>query len=109
MTAFANSELVGEVLRTQEQAGRLVAAICAAPVALKVHKIALGKSLTSYPSMKDNLVSDYKYVDGQKVVQDGQLITSQGPGTAFDFGLKLVEVLVGADKANQVAKGLLLA
>lgn len=105
--ALVDSALVGEVLRAQESGGRLIAAICAAPLALKEHKIALGKSLTSYPSVKDKLVSDYKYVDGQKVVQDGQLITSRGPGTAFDFGLKLVEVLVGADKADQVAKGLL--
>lgn len=106
---FAKSALVGEVLRTQEQSGRLVAAICAAPVALKEHKIGLGKSITSHPSMKDKLVADYKYVDNQKVVQDGQLITSKGPGTTFDFGLKLAEVLVSADKANEVTKGLLLA
>lgn len=42
-------------------------------------------------------------------MQDGNLITSRGPGTAFDFGLKLAEVLAGADKAKEVAKGMLLA
>lgn len=107
--AFIKSELVGSILKEQESSGRLVAAICAAPLALKAHKIGLGKSLTSYPSVKDKLTADYKYVDDQLVVQDGQLITSRGPGTAYQFALKLVEVLVGEEKSTQVAKGLLLA
>lgn len=106
-TNFVESSLVGEVLKAQESGGRLVAAICAAPLALKAHKIGLGKSITSYPSVKEKLVDDFKYVDDQTVVQDGQLITSQGPGTAYNFGLKIAEALVGADKAKQVAAGML--
>lgn len=105
---FAKSSLVGEILKAQESSGRLIAAICAAPLALHAHKIGFGKSLTSYPSVKDKLTSDYKYVDDQKVVQDGQLITSRGPGTAFEFGLKLAAVLVSAEKAEQVRSGMLL-
>lgn len=106
--AMAESSLVGDILRDQESNGKLIAAICAAPTALLAHKIALGKSLTSYPSVKDKLSADYKYVDDKLVVQDGQLITSRGPGTAFLFGLKIVEVLVGAEKAKEVAKGMLV-
>lgn len=106
--AFIKSQLVGEILKEQESSGRLIAAICAAPLALHAHKIALGKSLTSYPSVKDKLTADYKYVDDKLVVQDGQLITSRGPGTAFAFGLELAKVLVGAEKSKQVSNGLLL-
>ncbi|XP_055319996.1 protein dj-1beta-like isoform X2 [Sitodiplosis mosellana] len=106
--AFVNSPLVGEVLKAQESSGRLIAAICAAPLALSAHKIGLGKSITSYPSVKDKLTSDFKYVDDQIVVQDDKLITSRGPGTAYQFGLKIAEVLVGADKAKQVANGMLV-
>lgn len=106
--AMATSPLVGDLLRQQESSGRLIAAICAAPTALSAHKIALGKSLTSYPSVKDQLVGDYKYVDDKNVVQDGQLITSRGPGTAFVFALKIAEVLVGADAAGKVSNGMLL-
>lgn len=47
-------------------------------------------------------------MDDQTVVEDGNLITSRGPGTSFDFGLKISQVLVGADKAADVAKGMLL-
>lgn len=106
--AFIKSSLVGDILKSQESNDRLIAAICAAPLALMAHKICLGKSLTSYPSTKDKLASDYKYVDDQIVVQDGKLITSRGPGTTFTFGLKIAEALVGVDKAKEVAKGLLV-
>ena len=41
------------------------------------------------------------------VVVDGQCVTSQGPGTAMAFGLKLVEMAVGAAKAEEIAKALL--
>lgn len=106
--AFVDSPIVGEVLKAQESADRWIAAICAAPLALAAHKIGLGKSITSYPSVKDKLTADFKYVDDQIVVQDGKLITSRGPGTAYQFGLKIAEVLVGAEKAKQVAKGMLV-
>ena len=44
----------------------------------------------------------------EPVVVDGNIITSQGPGTALEFSLKLVEVLYGNDKANAVRKEMLV-
>ncbi|XP_067642392.1 protein dj-1beta [Eurosta solidaginis] len=107
--AMAKNEALGALLKEQEAAGRIVAAICAAPTALVAHGIGTGKSLTSYPSVKGQLEAAYKYVEGQNVVQDGNLITSRGPGTAFEFALKLAEVLAGESRAKEVAKGMLLA
>lgn len=107
--ACAESKIVGDILQQQEKAGRLCAAICAGPTAFLSHKIGLGKSITSYPSVKDQLAGQYKYVDDQKVVQDGNIVTSRGPGTAFDFGLKIAEILVGADVAADNAQKMLLA
>lgn len=106
--AFVNSSLVGEVLKVQESSDRFIGAICAAPLALSAHKIGIGKSITSYPSVKGKLTADFKYVDDQTVVQDGKLITSRGPGTAYQFGLKIAEVLMGPAKAKEVANGLLV-
>ena len=74
---------------------------------MKSHQIALGKQITSYPSKKDELVSSYNYSE-DRVVVDDNLITSRGPGTAFEFGLKIVEKLVGIEKANEVASGMLV-
>ncbi|XP_030387095.1 protein dj-1beta [Scaptodrosophila lebanonensis] len=106
--AMADSQIVGELLRAQEGDGRFIAAICAAPTALAAHGIACGKTLTSYPAMKKQLEDKYSYVDDKNVVQDGNLITSRGPGTAYDFALKISEQLVGAEKVQEVAKGMLL-
>jgi len=105
--AMSLSSLVGQILHEQNEKGKLIAAICAAPTALQAHKVGFGKTITSYPGVKEQLEKDYKYVD-DLVVQDGQLITSRGPGTAFQFALKIVENLVGIEKAKEIAKGLLL-
>ncbi|WAR14817.1 PARK7-like protein [Mya arenaria] len=79
-----------------------------APIALASHKIGSGKSVTSHPSVKDKMTSaGYQYSE-DRVVQDGKLITSRGPGTTFEFALKIVEVLLGADKANSLVPPMLL-
>lgn len=107
--AMSKCPLLGTVLQRQESSPTgLIAAICAAPCALAAHSIALGKRLTSYPAMKTKLTDQYQYVDDELVVQDGKLLTSRGPGTAFVFALRLAELLVGKPKAQEVAKGMLL-
>lgn len=107
--ALANSKEVGELLKQQESNGGYIAAICAAPTALRAHQIGFGKSLTSYPSVKECLVEGGKYIYKEdRVVVDGKLITSRGPGTAFDFALNIVEQLQGKEKAAEVAKAMLL-
>ena len=72
------------------------------PKTLKQFRIGFGKQITSYPKYADAFQENYQYKT-DKVVVDGNLVTSQGPGTAFDFGLKIVELLFNADKKKQVA------
>lgn len=50
-----------------------------APTVLKAHGIGLSKRLTSYPSVKGTMVdgNQYTYVDDEKVVVDGNLVTSR--------------------------------
>lgn len=106
--AFSESKLLGEMLKGQERDGGIIAAICAAPTALRIHGIGVGKNLTSYPSVQSQVVEggNYTYKEDEVVV-DGNLITSRGPGTAFSFALTLVEKLVGQEKAKEVARGML--
>lgn len=105
---MAASQLIGDLLRNQEKNDKWIAAICASPaLVLKAHKIGLGKNMTCYPSFKDDLDGSYKFLD-EVVVEDGKLITSQGPSTVFSFALKIAEKLVGAEKAKEVQKGILL-
>ncbi|XP_018020352.1 protein dj-1beta [Hyalella azteca] len=100
---------VKKLLSEQYASGRKVAAICAAPaLVLTAAGVGEGKRVTCYPSMESHFGDKYTYVAGEKVVVDGNLITSQGPGTAFDFALKVAEEIVGAEKSKAVAKAMLL-
>lgn len=106
--AMSESKLVADLLKHQEKSGKLIAAICASPaLVLKAHEVGVGKKITCYPSFKDTLDGKFTFVD-EVVVQDGKLITSQGPSTVFAFALKIAENLVGAEKAKQVSDGILL-
>lgn len=96
--------LVIQMLKEQEQSGRFLAAMCAAPVvAFKKNDIVKGYKMTAYPSMIDEL--DNGVYD--QVAVDRNCITSQGPGTTFAFALTLVKLLFNADTAKQLAEGLL--
>ena len=98
-----SKELI-DLLRAQADSGRLYAAICASPaVALKPHGLLKDKKATCYPS----LLSDLHNAQQAKVVVDGNCITSQGPATALEFALKLVELLLDKQKSQEVAKAML--
>lgn len=89
------------MLKQQATAGKLVAAICAAPVVLSAAGLLQGKRVTSYPSVHQDLdAGEYLAVP---VVVDGQVVTSRGPGTAIAFALKLVEILCGQEVATKLA------
>jgi 4-methyl-5(b-hydroxyethyl)-thiazole monophosphate biosynthesis len=101
-----SAELIG-MLKKQKQAGRLYAAICAAPaVALRPHGLLDGVRATCFPAFRDRL--DPAYASDERVVVDGHCVTSQGPGTAIEFALKLVERLFGLQKADEVAAAMLV-
>jgi protein DJ-1 len=104
---LGNSPLVGRHLKTQWQRGRIVAAVCAAPLALLRHEIGLGQTVTSHPSVADSLRGAYTF-STDRVVESGFLITSQGPGTCFEFTLKLLRRLRGAEVEREVAGPLVL-
>lgn len=98
---------VGALLRRYEKEGKWVGAICAAPSALAAHGVFKGRRMTIFPGLEAK-IADHGRVSAERVVEDGRLITSQGPGTAFEFALALVAKLQGEAKASQVAEPLLL-
>ncbi len=101
-------EPLAERVREQARAGKRVAAICAAPaVALQAFGVLRQRRMTCYPSFSERL-SGCTFVD-EPVVVDGNLITSQGPGTALAFALTLVEQLCGKGTRQQVAEAMLAA
>ncbi len=85
---------------------KYIAAICAAPRVLGNAGLLDGKQATSYPGHVDKMdLPGVTYVENP-VVQDGKVVTSRGPGTAMDFALALIEILVGKEKRDQVEAGL---
>ena len=84
-------------------AGKLVAAVCAGPTALEVAGVLAGKRATAYPG---NKLPSAQFVE-ERVVEDGNVITSRGPGTTMAFALKVVERLSGAAVAKTTAEKLL--
>lgn len=89
-----------DAVKTAFEAGKIVAAICAAPSVLAQAGILKGKRATIYPGMESALTGATPV--HERVVVDGTLVTSQGPGTALEFALTLVELLVGKEKAQEV-------
>lgn len=96
---------VRTLIHAQAAANRLVAAICAAPIALEAAGILGDRHATSYPGYS---LPSARYSE-ERVVVDGNLVTSRGPGTALEFALKLVELLVGGDSAQKLRTGMLVA
>lgn len=100
-----NDARVIALLQKTAAAGKHVAAICAAPMALHAAGLLEGRRATSYPGVLDQLPGTHRYSQ-DAVVTDGPVITSRGPGTAMDFALVLVEQLAGRARRDQVEAGL---
>lgn len=92
------------LLQKMAQQGKHVAAICAAPSVLASAGLLDGKKATSFPGSLEG----YPNINFQTaaVVEDGNIITSRGPGTAMDFALTLAERLAGKAKRREVEAGL---
>jgi 4-methyl-5(b-hydroxyethyl)-thiazole monophosphate biosynthesis len=103
--ALAEHPRVIELLKEFKES-KVVGAMCAAPYVLKKAGV-LGNDYTCYPGAKDE-IDHAGYRDDLKVVNDGNVMTSQGPGTAVCFGLAIVERLVGKESMQAVKDGMLL-
>lgn len=84
-----------------------VAAMCAAPIVLDGLGLLEGRRFTCYPALRDRCAGGGSWVDAT-VVEDGDLMTSQGPGTAFAFALAVLARLAGEAAAREVAAGMLV-
>ena len=86
------------------QAGKPVAAICAAATVLADAGLLVGRRFTAHFSVHGELP---QALGSERVVEDGGLITSRGAGTAIDFGLALVRRLLGEMAARDIAKAIM--
>ncbi len=102
---LAKDQRVVGMLKNQLDEGRMVGAICAAPTVLDRHGLSEGRQITCHPVCREAVKQSH--LSDDRVVSDGLLVTSQAPGTALEFALRLVERLEGTEKMNEVNKGVL--
>lgn len=109
MPGAANIAKDGDTVKIIEAAlerGAMVGAICAAPaVVLGSNGLIKGKKFTCYPGFETTFQGSV--FSDERVVIDGNLITSRGPGTAAEFSEALIEYLCGKDQRDQIHMGTL--
>ena len=83
------------------EAGKPVAAICAAPSIFGHRGYLKGRRATSYPSFESHL--EGAQVTHAPAETDGNVITGRGMGCSIPFALAVVEYLSGKEEADRVA------
>lgn len=104
-----DSNALMTLVKAQLAEQRWLGAICASPaVVLGRHQLLKDHVATCYPAFQEELAGQAKKLKQDRVVIDGKLITSQGPGTATEFALHLVAQLLGKAEAQDVADAMLV-
>ena len=84
-------------------------AICAAPAMLSELKLLKGRTVTCHPSVADRVREGGAYLlPDRPWVREGALVTGRGPGASIVFGVALVSLLLGEEKADLLAEELLV-
>lgn len=103
---LSKSKTLIKLLEKQNRMHRTVAAICAAPVVvLERNGLVGGRNATCFPGMEDELMTFKRAT----VVVDRELITSQGPATAIEFSLTIIEHLGGKTLRDRIAEDVLFS
>ncbi len=104
--ALADDKNVQRILKEMDAKGKQIAAICAAPFALNKAGV-LKENYTCYPSVEEQIREEGYQGDSSMVVEDTNVMTSRGPGTAMCFALEIVKKLKGEETFKALKSGLL--
>lgn len=105
---LGHSPLVREWVLRMSDAKKTVGAICAAPAAVLAPTGVLeNKKATCFPGYESRLGAGGAVFSSERVVTDGDVITSRGAGTAMEFSLELVRHLAGPVKASEISGAIL--
>ena len=102
-TLEKSADLRRLITRFAEQ-NKPIAAICAAPMILGIMGLLKGRKATCYPAFEQYL-EGAEYT-GKQVEKDGNIITGIGPGSAMEFALAVVELLLGKDKVQELKEAM---
>jgi 4-methyl-5(b-hydroxyethyl)-thiazole monophosphate biosynthesis len=101
-TNLSKSQKVKKIIGDFHRDGKLVAAICGAPTVLAEAGILTNVKATVYPGL-EKLIPKPR---NERVLLEGNVMTSQGPGTAMEFALKIVEHLAGKETMKNIKEQL---
>lgn len=104
-TNLMNHEGVNRILEQFAAERKLIAAICAAPSVLGQAGLLAGRRAACYPGFEEKLTG--AVVSAEPVVQDENIITSRGMGTAISFALSLTAYFLGQEKADEIGTSIL--
>jgi protein DJ-1 len=90
-----------DLVREFVSSGRIVAAVCAAPLVLQAAGILNGKKFTCHPAVRRDIVNG-EYIN-KPVVVDGRIVTSQGAGTCIAFALAIISMIESEKTASTIA------
>lgn len=99
-----NDKRVLDLLKEGNDSGKLIGAICAGPLVLNELGLLEGRSYTCYPSLEEGIKGNYQE---DRVVVDGNIVTSQAPATAMEFALELLGQIKGSQVKDEVKQGLI--
>ena len=100
-TNLFNCEPLKEKIQNFNNAGKMLAAICAAPTVYGKMGLLNGKKACCYPGCEVDL--NGAVVQTSEVTCDSNFITSRGMGTAIPFGLAIIEKIQGKKAADEMA------
>ncbi|MBU9888893.1 MAG: DJ-1/PfpI family protein [Candidatus Omnitrophica bacterium] len=107
-THLAGDARLAVFLKRMVEDEKLVAAICASPaLVLAPLGVLDGKKATCYPGCETEFSSQIVH-SAERVVRDGNMITSQGPGTSLEFALEIVRSLVGEEMVRTLREKMLI-
>jgi 4-methyl-5(b-hydroxyethyl)-thiazole monophosphate biosynthesis len=101
-----NHEGLKKQIQLYHKQGKLLAAICAAPLVFGSAGILKGRRATCYPGTEPLLTG--ATCTGNAVEADGHIITAKGPGVALEFSLILAEILVGKAQTEELRKAMMV-
>ena len=104
--ALADDEGVQNILKDMDSKSKPIGAICAAPFALNKAGV-LKSKYTCYPSVEDQIQRDGYLGSEKMVVEDENIMTSRGIGTALCFALEIVKKFKGDEVYNAIKSGIL--
>lgn len=97
-----NDKNVHKIIEVLYEQGKLVTAICAAPMILGKKGMLEGRNVTCFPGFENDLKG--ATILKQHAVTDGNIITAKGAGAAIEFGLAIVEYLHGKEASEKLAE-----